>query len=722
MKQERRRHPAGIRCAGGVLLALALAAGSLTGCGRGGDLPVIDNGTGGGTGEDVSLPDGSLVTPDTVPDADPAAEAKSGTYDASSVTATVTLTGGGADISGRGVSVSGSAVTFTAAGTYLITGSLTDGQLIVNTADTENVKLVLNGVSVACSTGPAVLVLSSPKKTILYTAAESVNLLSDGTGYVVADDQQTEGEIYPNACVYACDDLKLDGEGTLQITANADKGVNTKDGLEITGGILTVTAPGTAVRGNDSVEMTGGTVTLTVTGEGDGLKSSQTEKDGKGWVSVSGGNLYITAIGDGISAATDLTVSGGTLVINTLDAGGTALTESDSGSTQSNSGGFGWFGGFGNMGGGDGNRNKSSISAKGLKAEDTVTVTGGKLTVTAADDGIHSNDTVLLEGGAAYIRSADDGVHADRILILSGGSFEIAQSYEGLEAAQVTISGGTTCITASDDGINASNGSGNAGGGFDGGGRPGGGGNGGGFDGGGRPGGGGNGGGFNGGGRPGGNGGNPGGGGNGGGTPPDGNPGEIPTGTPGELPDGQQPADGSADGMTDGTATDTLTPLLTVSGGCTVVYASGDGIDSNGNIVMTGGTLLVFGPTSNGDGAIDYGDGNCSMTISGGTLLAVGSSGMAETATGNGQAVFDGSFRSSIAAGTLVGLCDADGNLICGYRLPKVISSIVFSSSALTSGATYTLVQGGTAEADANGVLDMSTWTGYSTFGSMTAK
>ena len=528
---------------------------------------------------------------------------------------------------------------------------------------------MLNGVSVACSTGPAVFVRSSPKKTVLYTAAGSVNLLSDGSGYIVEDAEQTEGEVYPNACVYACDDLRLDGEGTLRITGNADKGINTKDDLEITGGTLIVTSPGTAVRGNDSVEMTGGTVTLTVTGEGDGLKSAQTEKDGKGWVSVSGGSLYITAIGDGISAATDLTVSGGTLVITALDAGGKALTDTGNagtGSAQSGSGGMSGMGGFGGGRpggmGGDGNSSKSSISAKGLKAAGTVTLAGGKLTVTAADDGIHADDTVLLQDGEAYIRSGDDGVHADRVLTLSGGSLEIAQSYEGLEAAQITVSGGRTRITASDDGINASSGDG----GSMGGGRPGG---------------------FGGGGRPGGR------------------------------------SGGTADGQTaGGTVTDTLTPLLTVSGGYTVVYASGDGIDSNGNIVMTGGTLLVFGPTDNGNGAIDYGDGNCSMTISGGTLLAVGSSGMAETATGSGQAVFDGAFRSSVAAGTLIGLCDADGNLLCGYRLPKVISSIVFSSAALTSGATYTLVQGGTAEADGDGVLDLSTWTGYSTLGSRAAE
>lgn len=640
------------------LLIAALAAGSLAGCRQVSNLPMIDN-TGNSeiSGEAGTVTDGTLVTPDTAPDAETGYEVRNGTYDASSVAACVTLTGDGATAEGSGVHISGSVVTFTAAGTYLIEGSLTDGQLIVDTTDTEKVKLVLNGVSVTCLTGPAVFIRQAPKKAILYTAAGSVNLLSDGTDYTVADEEQTEGGVYPNACVYACDDLKLDGEGILQVVGNADKGINTKDDLEIAGGTLIVISPGTAVRGNDSVEMSGGTVTLTVTDEGDGLKSAQTEKDGKGWITVSGGHLYITSIGDGISAATDLTVSGGTLVITTLDAGGAALAD---GGTENQSNGFGGFGG--RPGGMDGNSNKPSISAKGLKAAETVTLTGGKLTITAVDDGIHADNTVLLQGGEAYIRSGDDGVHADRILTLSDGRFEIAQSYEGLEAAQVTIAGGTTRITSSDDGINASNG----GGGGMGGGRPGG---------------------FGGGGRPGGRG--------------DGNTGAR---------------------TSDGEETDALSPLLTVSGGYTVVYASGDGIDSNGNIVMTGGTLLVFGPTDNGNGAIDFGDGNCSMTISGGVLLAVGSSGMAETATNAGQAVFDGSFRSSMAAGTLIGLCDADGNLLCGYRLPKAISSIVFSSSALTAGKTYTLVQGGTAEADTDGVLDLTTWTGYGTVGSRTAE
>ena len=148
MEQTCRGHHTGSGRAGVILLALALAAGSLAGCGQRDDLPVIENGT-GGTGEDIRLPDGSLVTLDTAPDAGEASVAQTGSYDAASVTAVVTLTGDGATVSGSGVSVSGSVVTFTSAGTYLISGDLADGQLIVATADatadTEKVRLVLAG-------------------------------------------------------------------------------------------------------------------------------------------------------------------------------------------------------------------------------------------------------------------------------------------------------------------------------------------------------------------------------------------------------------------------------------------------------------------------------------------------------------------------------------------------------------------------------------------------
>jgi hypothetical protein len=286
----------------------------------------------------------------------------------------------------------------------------------------------------------------------------------------------------------------------------------------------------------------------------------------------------------------------------------------------------------------NGNMEKSSISAKGLKAANTLTISGGKQTITSADDGVHSNDVVNILNCTLYISAADDGIHADNELTVSGGTIEIADSYEGLEAIYMTVSGGTTHIHATDDGMNANGGTSMGGWGG-------------------------------------------------------------PPGGPMRSTDSVSSAS-------------TETPLLSVTGGFTVVYADGDGIDSNGNIHMTGGTLLVYGPTNNGNGAIDFGDGAYSMTISGGTFLAVGSSGMAETAQNDGQAVF-GVKGISVAANDFIGLMDADGNIVTAFCVPKVIQSMVFSSPALTAGNSYTIVTGGSGKADINGIVDVSTYNGY---------
>lgn len=638
-----------------ALTVLAVLPGTLSACGRrGGE----ETGTVSGTTPAGGFTEGiqTIITPGTSPEAvtmfvpEAASEPETGRYDKTGLTASVTLTGNGASAEGSGVSVSGGTVTFTAAGTYLVTGTLT-GQLVINTQDAEKVKLVLNGVSVYNPDGPAVYVVSAPKKAILYTAEDSVNLLSDGSGYIVPDEQQTEGGIYPNACIYARADLKLDGLGTLQVTGNAEKGINTSDDLEIAGGTLTVTAAGVGIRGNDSVDVTGGVVTV-VSG-GDGIKTAQTEKEGKGVLTVSGGTLSVTATGDGLSAATDLTFAGGTAVIVTRDvSGSTAGGNQQTVQPGTQPGGLGGFpGGRGPGGGGfggEGNRNKPSISTKGLKAAGTVTVSGGSLTLTTADDGIHADDTVLIRDGSIRIEAGDDGIHADKTLTISGGVTEIVKSYEGLEADKINLLGGTNRITASDDGTNASNGESGGGMGFPGGTRP-----------------------------------------------------------------------GGRGGQTGG-AQDANAPLLTIAGGYTVINAAGDGIDSNGNIVMTGGTLLVYGPTDNGNGPIDHGDGSYTMTISGGTLLAVGSSGMADTPENAGQAAW-ACKMGSIPGGTLVGLADADGTLVCGFRVPKTIASVVFSSPALTAGSAYTLVTGGDAQADADGVIDLTSWSGYSSVGTLNA-
>lgn len=601
------------------------------------------------------------VEPETAPEAVTVDTPTAGSYEPANETV-ITL-GETVNVIGAGAVAEGSVVTVVRAGTYLVSGTLSDGQLIVDTADEGNVTLLLNGVSLSCFAGPAVLVRSAPKKVVISTVGGSVNLLSDGSGYVVPDEEQVEGGIYPNACIYSCEDLVLEGEGELHITGNADKGINTKDDLKIKDGTLTVTSVGVGIRANDSLEMSGGTVT--VNAGADGVKTANTDTEGKGYLTVEGGSLYITAKGDGLSAATDLTVSGGNLVLTTTDTDGVVLEESSGNPTSgSMGGGFGGMGGGGRPGGpggmGESSADKAAISAKGLKAAGTLTVKGGKVTIVAQDDGIHSDGDVHIADGTLHIRAADDGIHAEKELTVSGGVLTVAQSYEGLEALHINILGGTNRITSSDDGANATNGTGGGMMGGPGGGRPGG--------------------------------------------------------------MGGWWGQGSNSGSTD-TSVSTETPVLTFAGGYSVFNAAGDGIDSNGNIVISGGTVIVYGPTDNGNGPIDSGDGNYGVTVSGGTLLAVGSNGMAESAENAGQAVLAASWRSGgISAGETIGIVDSDGKVLAAFELPKAISSIVFSSADLTAGETYSIVGGGSATGTVvDGVIHPSTYTGYESMGEIEA-
>ncbi len=645
-----------------ILAAGAAACGKQSGTGSNADTSSavadpLESGRelSGGTGNSEQT-----ASPETAPEIHAVTEPVAGDY--TPTEETVIRLGETVSIEGDGAAAQGGVVTIGRAGSYVISGTTSNGQIVVDTADTGKVTLIFNGVSLSSPDGPAVYIKSAPKKAVLYSAAGSVNLLSDGENYVVPDEAQTEGEIYPNACVYACEDLELDGLGELHITGRADKGINTKDDLKIKGGTVVVTAAGVGIRANDSLDMSGGSVTITA--GGDGIKTANTETQGKGHAGISGGALYVTAKGDGVSAATDLAVTGGTLVLTTTDEDGVILPESTGHPTTSgSSGGMGGFGGpSGRPGGfGESSSDKAAISAKGLKAGGNLSIGGGKITIAAQDDGLHAGGDIVVSGGSLHIRAADDGMHADGDLTISGGVNEVAQSYEGLEALHIAIAGGTNRITASDDGANATDGTGS---GFGGPGGPGGG-----FGG-------------AGGGRPG-----------------------MPGGSSGSVEFSEDQ------------------PCLTFAGGYTIFNAAGDGIDSNGWIKMTGGTVLVYGPTDNGNGPIDFGDGGYNMAISGGTFLAVGSSGMAETAENEGQAVLAAYWnRTGLSAGDVVGIADADGRVLAAFVLPKAIASVVFSSPDLSAGKTYTMITGGTyGGTAADGVIDVTTYGGFESIGEIEA-
>jgi hypothetical protein len=499
----------------------------------------------------------------------------------------VRLEGDSITFEGSGATVDGSVVTITSAGTYIISGALDDGQIIVDTQDEETVFLVLDGVEIACSTSAPIYV-SNAEKAVITLADGTENYVTDGDAYVFEDAESDE----PNAAVFSKDDMNINGGGSLTVNANYNNGIASKDDLKITGGTIIVDAVNDGIKGRDSIAVLDGAIT--VNAGADGMQANNDEDAQEGYISIEGGVLNITAGLDGIQAETSLMVSGGEIAIT---AGGGSVA----------SGGGGAWGGRGM----EGNPNQTADSTKGLKAGVEITITGGVVQISSLDDAIHANDSITIDGGDLTLASGDDGIHADAALTINGGDLEITQCYEGLESMVITINDGTIRLTASDDGINASSGSG------------------------------------------------------------------------GGMPARGQGGFGSGDSY------------LYINGGYIAVDADGDGLDVNGSIEMTAGVVIVNGPTSNGNGALDY---LGAFNISGGYLVAVGSAGMAQAPSASStQYSVMVNLPSAAAADTIIHLETEQGEEVLTFLPTKAYQSVVFSSPELENGSTYVVYSGGSS-------------------------
>ena len=213
------------------------------------------------------------------------AETDDGTYDTTGAVA-ITLADGSSTVTGTGATVDGETVTISAPGTYLLTGSLSDGQIVVDSAAKGKVRLVLDGVTVTNSSGPAVAI-SAADEAVVILAEGSTNALTDGSGY------DTSAQDAPNAALFSMADLTIAGSGALTVTGNTNDGIGSKDGLVILSGDLTVTAQDDGLRGKDYVIIAGGTTT--VTAQSDAVKSDNETDDTVGYVAISDGSLTVTA-------------------------------------------------------------------------------------------------------------------------------------------------------------------------------------------------------------------------------------------------------------------------------------------------------------------------------------------------------------------------------------------------------------------------------------------
>lgn len=210
-----------------------------------------------------------------------------------------------------GVSVNGTVATITEAGTYEISGTLEDGQIIVNVSG--EVTIILNNANITCSTSSPIYVKEAGKVTITL-ADGSVNAITDGSAYDLAD-AATE----PDAALYSKSDMVIKGTGSLTVTANYNDGVTGKDTLLIESGTITVNAVNHGIKGKDYLMVNGGNIT--VTAGGDGIKATNDTEVSLGYVEINGGTIDITANDEGISAITSVTITEGEIAIDTANNG-----------------------------------------------------------------------------------------------------------------------------------------------------------------------------------------------------------------------------------------------------------------------------------------------------------------------------------------------------------------------------------------------------------------
>ena len=272
-----------------------------------------------------------------------------------------------------------------------------------------------------------------------------------------------------------------------------------------------------------------------------------------------------------------------------------------------------------------------------LNGKDSVRIADGTFNLSCDEDGIHAgNDDqqdgyVYIEGGDINISVGDDAIHAEGLLIITGGDIDVSKSCEGVEGDKILVTGGDIDVISSDDGFNAAGGSSGSG---------------------------------------------------------DNHDGFGDSSGSGDNHDGfgGGPGMGGVDMDADNDA------YILITGGTININANGDGIDSNGCIGITGGSVYVLGPSDNGNGAMDYG---ICAAITGGEIVAVGGSGMAQ---GFGDESTQCSalvnFDEWIDAGETITLTDSDGKEVLSYKADKKFNSVVISTSDMKQGDNYTLTVG----------------------------
>ena len=502
-----------------------------------------------------------------------------------------------------GVTVEDGTLTITKAGTYKLSGEY-QGQIKVETADSDAVRLVLDNANITNSSGAALNVVNADE-VILYSASGTTNTISDGADYTAT------GEDDPDAVVYSKADLTIAGEGTLKVNGNHEDGIHTSDGLVIASGTLEVNAANTGIKGKDYVDILGGTIN--VTAQQDGIKSTNDTDEGQGWTRLSNGTVTVNAGDDGFKASRVVEISGGSLTVEQSD--------------------------------------------EGIEAQ-YINVSGGDVNVTSADDGMNASlktsDSESTDSSANTSDTADQQQNNQQQGSLPGGqqSETSNQQQQGTgqppqgqpPAMSGTSQDGTsqngTSGTAQQQNNTQNQGNQNMG-------QP--------------PA------------MPGGN-------------AQDGTSQNGTTGT-GQQGMGQPPQGGMPGGG--GGTFEVVDAAINVSGGNITVNAEGDGVDSNGVTTLSGGTLIVNGPSQGGNAALDT---NGDLLLNGATVLSGSTADMFEAPSTNSTSGYLKLTNSSgFEQGSTVQVADSSGKVVANYKVTKSnVQLVLVSSSSIVKGQSYT--------------------------------
>lgn len=526
-----------------------------------------------------------------------------------------------------GVTVEDGTLTITKAGTYKLSGEY-QGQIKVETADSDAVRLVLDNANITNSSGAALNVVNADE-VILYSASGTTNTISDGADYTAT------GEDDPDAVVYSKADLTIAGEGTLKVSGNHEDGIHTSDGLVIASGTLEVNAANTGIKGKDYVDILGGTIN--VTAQQDGIKSTNDTDEGQGWTRLSNGTVTVNAGDDGFKASRVVEISGGSLTVEQSD--------------------------------------------EGIEAQ-YINVSGGDVNVTSEDDGMNASlktsDSESTDSSASTSDTANQQQNNQQQGSLPGGQQNGAsnQQQQGTGQPQPPAMSGSsqdgtsqngTSGTAQQQNNTQNQGNQNMG------------------------------------------------------QPPAMPGGNAQDGTSqnGTTSTGQQgmgqPPQGGMPGGGGGTF-EVVDAAINVSGGNITVNAEGDGIDSNGVTTLSGGTLIVNGPSQGGNAALDT---NGDLLLNGATVLSGSTADMFEAPSTNSTSGYLKLTNSSgFEQGSTVQVADSSGKVVANYKVTKSnVQLVLVSSSSIVKGQSYT-VYTTTSAVDSNAA---SLASGATELGSFTA-